>query len=176
MKKIVLSAVVLVLGSVALRAAPAEKPKSALDSIKVYFQHLKQGLTESAVQGDYQRGRHTAVAAVRGAPQADARADADKPVMSQPAQTRRQKAEAAERREFEGAVDLVAEGIKLKSAAKVDAGIAALQAFEKAHPKSLRLGEVREAEGKAQQLKALLPSEAVLPTPSSSSGSGASGN
>jgi hypothetical protein len=156
MRKIVLAAAVLACAAGGLGAQ--EKPKSKWDYLKVYFQHLKQGLTESAVQGEYQRGRGAAVAAVRGSAQDDGRADPDKPVLMQPSKTRRRKAEAAERREFEKAVDSVEDGLQLKDAAKVDEGAAGLEAFEKAHPKSARLGEVREALAKAREIQGLLKS------------------
>src|SRR4051812_29123647 len=40
---------------------------SALSSWKTWFQHVKEGLADSAVRGHYQSGRRvTAVAAVRG--------------------------------------------------------------------------------------------------------------
>lgn len=163
MRKIVLAAAVL--GCAAGGLCAQEKPKSKLDYLKVYFQHLKQGLTESAVQGEYQRGRGAAVAAVRGNAQDDGRADPDKPAMKQPSKTHRQKAESAERREFEKAVDLVGEGLTLKDEAKVDEGVTGLEAFEKAHPKSARLSEVREALAKARELKGLLKSDDAPPAP-----------
>ena len=50
----------------------------------------------------------------------------------------------AESREFEKAADLAVAG-------KLDESFAALEVFEKAHPKSSLLGEVREAKAKAKE-------------------------
>ncbi|MFA6002507.1 MAG: hypothetical protein WC881_00410 [Elusimicrobiota bacterium] len=135
--------------------APVQaQDKNKWDSLTTYFKNLKQGLTDSSVEGQYQRGRGTVVAAVRGQAQDDGKAELDKPLMKDPAQERKRKQERAERREFEKAVDLINEG-------KLGEGIAALEAFEKAHPKSARLAEVREARAKALELKEAQKAEAV---------------
>lgn len=158
-----------------LSAAPAEgggtlpvedSSHSKWSSLMTYFKHLKEGLTQSSVRAEFQKGRGVAVAAVRGAPQDDGKADPDRPAMRHPAKSRKQKLEAAETREFEKAVDLLEEGLKLKSEAKVDEGIAGLEAFEKGHPRSARIGEVRDALAKARELRELLkpnPGETAEP-------------
>ncbi|MBI5883689.1 MAG: hypothetical protein HZB91_11370 [Elusimicrobia bacterium] len=127
------------------KPAGSPAPKAGKSWLKTWFQHLKQGLSESAVQGDYQKVRVTAVAAVRGTPQ-DA-ADQNKPSWKAGAKARKSAQAKAERQEFGKAVDLILEG-------KSQEGIAALDAFEKDHPKSVLLADVREAREKARQMEA----------------------
>lgn len=120
-------------------------PKARKTWLRTWFEHLKQGLSESAVQGDYQRVRVTAVAAVRGNQQQAA--DQNKPSWKAGAKGKKSAALKAERREFSRAVDLILEG-------KVQEGVAALDAFEKAHPKSTLVSDVREAREKAREMQA----------------------
>ncbi|MBI5622812.1 MAG: hypothetical protein HY924_03435 [Elusimicrobia bacterium] len=139
------AAVALMLGGAAFGASAPAAAKPGKGWLRTWFQHLKQGLTESAVQADYQRVRVTAVAAVRGTPQDSA--DQNKPSWKAGAKARKTAQAKTERQEFGKAVDLILEG-------KTGQGIAALEAFEKAHPKSALLADVAEAKERARQLEA----------------------
>lgn len=132
-------------------AAKAEASKSRLSVLKTWFKHLKQGLTESSVSGEFQRQRVTAVAAVRGS--AQAHADPDK-VAWKTGSSKKLATLRAEKVELASAVGLLEEG-------KVSEGVAALDAFEKAHPKSPLLKEVAETREKAKELEAALAAEAA---------------
>lgn len=122
---------------------PAEAPKTRA-WYRTWFEHLKKGLTESSVRSHYQKSRVTAVAAVRGAKQeamdADAPAWIGGPESRKAAQTRK------ERAEFEKSVDFILKG-------EFKEGLAGLEAFEKAHPKSGLLPEVRQARENAKLLQ-----------------------
>jgi len=119
-------------------AVGAHAEGSKWDSLKTYFKHLKEGLMESSVEGFYQKRGVVAVAAVRGANQSDEKSDLSKPAMKDPAREKKIKVRKVEAREFEKAVDLAVGG-------KFDEAGVALEAFEKAHPKSSLLDDVREA-------------------------------
>jgi TolA-binding protein len=125
-------------------AVGAHAEGSRWDSLRTYFKHLKQGLMESSVAGSYQKRSSVAVAAVRGSGQADDKADLGQPAMKDPARERKIKARKAETREFEKAADLAVAG-------KFEEAGAALEAFEKAHPKSTLLADVKEAKGKVKE-------------------------
>ncbi|MFA6317120.1 MAG: hypothetical protein WC943_06850 [Elusimicrobiota bacterium] len=145
MRKTLLMAAVLcaALGGAAFGAPEPAKPKPAKTWLRTWFEHLKQGLSESAVQGNYQKARVTAVAAVRGSEQE--LSDKNVPSWKAGARTRKALRNKAERQEFAKAVDLILEG-------KSEEGVAALEAFEDAHPKSPLLVDVREAREKARQM------------------------
>lgn len=130
-------------------AAKTEAPKSKLLMLKTWFKHLKQGLTESSVSGEFQRQRVTAVAAVRG--NAQAHADPDR-VAWKTGSSKKVAEQRAEKAELSAAVGLLEEG-------KVGDGIAALESFEKAHPQSLFLKEASEAKEKAKELEAAMAAE-----------------
>lgn len=116
-----------------------------LGSIQTWFLHLKQGLSDSAVRSRYQTHRGaTAVAAVRGAKQ-DA-ADADHPQWETMTKAQRE-ALKKERLEFAADVDLALSG-------KVAQAGAGFDAFEKAHPKSRYLADVRQARERLKGLSA----------------------
>lgn len=132
----------------AFGAPEAPKPKPARTWLRSWFEHLKQGLSESSVQGDYQRSRVTAVAAVRGDQQKNA--DPAKPSWKASAKFKKGVLVKAERAEFGKAVDLILEG-------KSEDGITALDAFEKSHPKSALLPDVREARENARQMASAAP-------------------
>ena len=139
----------------ALGAVQAEEPKSRFASLKTFFQKLKEGLSESSVSGDFQKRRATAVAAVRGNPQDSA--DPNKPAFKGGAKGKQAAQLKKERAELSSAVDLVIEG-------KVQDGIAALESFEKKHPKSALLPDAKEAKAKAQELAAEgSPNDAAAP-------------
>jgi TolA-binding protein len=132
------------LALVLMLAVGAHAEGSKWDSLKTYFKHLKQGLMESSVEGVYQKRGLVAVAAVRGAKQGDEKSDPSKPGMKDPVKEKRVKVRKAEAREFEKAVDLAVAG-------KYDEALAALGRFEKAHPKSTLLADVKEAKGKVKE-------------------------
>ena len=132
------------LALVLLLAVGAQAQGSKWDSLKTYFKHLKQGLMESSVEGVYQKRGLVAVAAVRGAKQGDEKSDLSKPGMKDPVKEKKIKVRKAEAREFEKAADLAMAG-------KYEEAAAALEAFEKAHPKSVLLGDVKEAKGKVKE-------------------------
>lgn len=127
---------------VSFAQSPAQ-PESRKSLIMTWFEHLKKGLSESSVQHRYQRTRVTAVAAVRGDSQAQA--DPNQPEWKGSRKARKDAALRKERAEFAKAVDLIMEG-------KSEEGVQALDSFEKAHPKSSMLTEVREAREKAKEL------------------------
>ena len=122
----------------------AEEPASGkLSALKTWFKHFKEGLAESSVSNQYQRGRLTAVAAVRGAQQESV--NADKPQWKGGNKAKKAEQLKKEKAELAKSVDLILEG-------KVKEGQAGLDSFEKAHPKSTLLPEVREAREKSKEL------------------------
>ncbi len=142
----------LVLASVSVfsfaQTAPVQpqsesKPESKKSLLRTWFEHLKKGLSESSVQHRYQRTKVTAVAAVRGDSQTQS--DPNQPEWKGSRKARKDAVLRKERAEFAKAVDLIMEG-------KTEEGVLALDSFEKAHPKSSMLGEVREAREKAKEL------------------------
>ena len=137
-----------------LLAVGAQAEGGRWDSLKTYFKHLKQGLMESSVDGMYQKRGRVAVAAVRGKKQGDEKSDLSKPAMKDPVKDKKIKVRKAEAREFEKAVDFAVEG-------KFDESIAALEAFEKAHPKSPMLEDVKDAKAKAKEAMAAPKPEAA---------------
>lgn len=145
-KKAIVISLLLALAAPAARSEEAKEAPGKMSSLMMYFKNLKLGLTDSAVRARYQKGRSAAVAAVRGSDQDDSKADLNKPQMKDPSKTRSARQEKKERAAFESAVDLIMAG-------KPDEGIAALDAFEKAYPKSSELSGVRAARSKAQELK-----------------------
>ncbi|MDD5627592.1 MAG: hypothetical protein PHU21_00895 [Elusimicrobia bacterium] len=132
------------LALVCMLAASAHAAGSRWDSLKTYFKNLKQGLAESSVEGHYQKRGVAIVAAVRGDDQRSPRSDLDRPAMKDPAKEKKVKVRKSEAREFEKAADLAVSG-------KYEESLAALEAFEKAHPKSPFLGEVKEAKAKVKE-------------------------
>lgn len=149
--KILTLAVALSFAASAATGADAAKsaPKSKLSILKTWFKHLKQGLTESSVSGEFQRQRVTAVAAVRGS--AQEHADPDR-VAWKTGGSKKLAALREEKAELASAVGLLEEG-------KVSEGLTALDAFEKAHPQSGLLREVSETREKAKELEALIAAE-----------------
>jgi TolA-binding protein len=117
----------------------------AATSMRSWFQHLKEGLTESSTSAQRQRGSVAAVAAVRGLEQAGA--DLEKPAWKSGAKTRKSKEVKAQRQEFSAAVDLAVEGKYAEADEK-------LEAFEKAHPGSSLLSDVKETRQKVKEAQA----------------------
>ena len=120
------------------RADDAPKPQSAVSDARRWLQNLREGLAESAVKK--QRRHHMAgvgaAAAVRGAPQKQE--DPDKPYWKGSASSKEDKQVRKESAELKKAVDLALSG-KREEAGKL------FDAFEAAHPKSILLGDCREA-------------------------------
>lgn len=124
------------------RAEEDAKPKS---NVMSWFKNWKNALERSAVEGKYRKMRTaTAVAAVRGSGQAAT--DPDEAYWKGGWSEKREKERAKERSELAAAVGLIFEE-------KPAEARAALDAFEKAHPKSSFLGEVKEARAKLDEME-----------------------
>jgi TolA-binding protein len=119
-----------------------------------FFKHLKESLSESAVQGQRKKGRVGSVAAVRGESQVSALADPNEPVLKGDPRAKKDKLAAAEDSEFAKAVDFVLAG-------KVEEGVKALQEFTAKYPKSRNLDKVQQAINQAKELTP--PVESVKP-------------
>lgn len=130
---------------------PAQKPSqpaalsAKMESLNKWFKNWKNALEKSAVEGRYRKTRSTAVAAVRGAGQTAE--DPTKPFWKGTWSAKKLAERNAERQELASAVDLLLGG-------KLEEGVAGLDAFEKKHPYSTLLEDVREARGKAADLMA----------------------
>jgi len=142
------------LALVMMLAVGAHAEGTKWGSVKTYFKHLKEGLMESSVEGYYQKRNFTAVAAVRGPDRGDEKSDLSKPAMKDPVKVKKIKVRKAEAKEFEKAADLAVAG-------KFEEAAAAFEAFEKAHPQSTLLEDVREAMGKAKEALAAQKEEAA---------------
>ena len=126
-------------------------------SLQTWFTHWQQAIKRSAVESRYKKVRTTSVAAVRGAGQSGD--DPKKPYWKGSWSAKRAGERNAERVELEKAVEAILKG-------DIAAGQAALEAFEKAHPASSLLADVREAKGQLAELKAAKepkPVEAAKP-------------
>jgi len=123
--------------------ASASSSSPTWDSVKIWFQHWKDGLASSAVEGEYQQRSLTAVAAVRGDEQK--LDDPNKPYIKGTLSEKQTKMLKKERVELGQAVDLILAG-------KINEGSKKLDEFEAKHPKSLLLGDVQKAR---EKLKAL---------------------
>jgi hypothetical protein len=145
-------AALLLAGSV--RAADSKPAPTAKESVMTFFRHLKDSLSQSAVQGERKHNRVGSVAAVRGADQSSPLADPNEPVLKGDARSKKDKVAMAEDAEFGKAVDLVIAG-------KTDEGIQALQEFKTKHPKSHDLDKVQQAIDQAKALTAQKPADAV---------------
>ena len=155
-------AALLLAGSV--RAEDAKPAPTVKESVLTYFRHLKEALSQSAVQGQRKHNRVGSVAAVRGADQSSPLADPNEPVLIGDASSKKEKAAMAEDAEFAKAVDLVLAG-------KTDDGVKALEAFRANHPKSRSLDKVQQAIDETKGLAALKSGDAV-PAPASVAAAG----
>lgn len=124
--------------------AGASASPSAWDSVKAWFQNWKDGLADSAVEGQYQHRSLTAVASVRG--EAQELDDPNKPYIKGKLDAKQAARLKKERAELGRAVDLILAG-------KTDEGAKKLDEFEANHPKSPLLRDVRKAREKLKQLK-----------------------
>lgn len=148
--RILLSLILLAAAAGPARAADDAKAKGGALS---WFKNWKNALERSAVEGKYRKMRTaTGVAAVRGSGQAAA--NAEETYWKGGWSEKREKERAKEREELAAAVGLIMEGKSAEARA-------ALDAFEKARPKSSFLSEVREARAKLDELApAPAPAEA----------------
>lgn len=138
---------VVSLAFIAVAPSRAEEPKSA--SVLSWFKNWKNALERSAVEGKYRRMRtSTAVAAVRGSGQSSK--DADAPYWKGGWSDKRVAERMKEREELAAAVGLIFDE-------KLSDARAALDAFEKAHPKSSFLDEVSDARAKLDELEGKAP-------------------
>ena len=117
-----------------------DKPAPTVrESAMTFFRHLKESLTQSAVQSQRKKNRVGSVAAVRGADQSSSPlGDPNEPVIKGDSRSRKEKLAQAEDAEFSKGVDLILTG-------KNDEGVAALEDFKTKHPKSRRLDKVQQA-------------------------------
>lgn len=125
--------------------------------LRQWFAHVKEGLSESSVSGQRQRGRFNAVAAVRGEEQEAA--DPAAPVWKSAAAGKASKALSKQRRELAAAVDAIMDG-------RLEEGQKQLDAFEKAHEGSPMLADAREirsklAEAQSQTAASAAPAAAA---------------
>ncbi len=146
-------AALLLAGPVLAAEAPAPAPTSR-ESILTFFRHLRDALSQTAVNAQRKPSRFGSVAAVRGADQSSSLSDPDKTTLKGDAASRRERRALAEDAEMKKGVDLILAG-------KLDDGIKALEAFKTGHPKSRRLAKVDEALAQAQALKGEAPAAAA---------------
>ncbi|MDE2040483.1 MAG: hypothetical protein KGO96_13210 [Elusimicrobia bacterium] len=105
------------------------------DSLRTWFTHVKQGLTESSVSDRMQHRRLTAVAAVRGQKQQGV--EAERPAWKSPHRMRRALALRRQKAELKAAVEAILAG-------KLDEGQRRLDAFDKKNPRGELLAESHE--------------------------------
>jgi hypothetical protein len=157
--KITAAALAALLLAGAASAQDAKPAPTARESVMTFFRHLKESLSQSAVQGERKHNRVGSVAAVRGADQSSPLADPNEPVLKGDARSKRDKAAMAEDAEFAKAVDQIIAG-------KIDDGVKALEAFKTNHPKSRDLEKVQQAIDAAKGMNAPKAADAVpAPTP-----------
>ena len=152
--KITTAALAALLLAGAVRAEDAKPAPTAKESVMTFFRHLKDSLSQSAVQGERKHNRVGSVAAVRGTDQSSAVADPNEPVLIGDARSKKNKAAMAEDAEFAKAVDLILSG-------KPDDGANALESFKTKHPKSRNLDKVQQAIDQAKGLLAQKSIDAV---------------
>lgn len=137
--------------------AGAEEDAKAKTGVLSWFKNWKSALERSAVEGKYRKMRTaTGVAAVRGNLQAAD--DPDEPFWKGGWTEKTEKDRMKERGELAAAVGLIMDE-------KGAEARAALDAFEKAHPKSSFLGEVKEARAKLDEMEGKPPAPAPAAEP-----------
>ena len=154
--KIATAALAALLLEGSVRAEDAKPARTAKESVMTFFRHLKESLSQSAVQSERKHNRVGSVAAVRGADQSSPLADPIEPVLMGDARSKMAKAQKTEDAEFAKAVDLVIAG-------KTSDGVRALEAFKAQHPKSRNLAKVDQAIDEAKGLIAAKPAEIPAP-------------
>lgn len=165
MRRVVLLTLVFTLGAAALGPVRAEdkakkEAPSRWASLRTWFKHWKQALEKSAVEGRYRKKRSTAVAAVRGSAQDEK--DPKKPYWKGTWSSKKRAERMKEREELAKAVELILKEKPVEAKAKLDA-------FEKAHPKSSFLPDVKEARAKLAELQASAGASAAPETPAAPS-------
>ncbi len=146
MKKIIIAMTLGILAVGSLKADEPSKPESTTTLLMNWFSQLEQSLSESSVSQNYEnRNDLVAVAAVRGSKQN--LADINQPTWEKSNISQREKL-LKERKEFAAAVKEVVSG-KLKEAQ------ADLNSFEKSHPSSPLIKDVKKAEEKIAELQKL---------------------
>lgn len=137
--------VVLAVAALVPGPARAEEDAKGKPGVMSWFKNWKNALERSAVEGKYRKMRTaTAVAAVRGSGQAAA--DSDEAYWKGGWSEKREKERVKERGELAAAVGLIFEE-------KPAEARAALDAFEKAHPKSSFMAEVKDARAKLDEIE-----------------------
>ncbi len=135
-----------ILAAGSLKADEPKKPESTTTMLMNWFSQLEQSLSESSVSQNYEnRDNLVAVAAVRGSKQN--LADINQPTWAKSNISQKEEI-LNEKKEFAAAVKEVVSG-KLKEAQ------ADLSSFEKSHPSSPLLKDVKKAEGKIAELQKL---------------------
>jgi len=144
MKKLLfLIPLLAVLCSAGARPASAAE-KSSVAKLQGWFKRWSNALKRSAVEARYKKVRTTAVAAVRGNKQFWG---PEKPYWKGTWSEKTHKKLMEQREELDAAVGLILEGKYFDAEAKLDA-------FEKSHPDSPLLNDVKEARAKLTELKA----------------------
>lgn len=110
--------------------------ESIASSAKRWFANWKNGLSQSAVGGKYQKRSATSVAAVRGSKQTSD--DPNKPYWKGSVGSKQARRLREEKAELAAAVDAILEG-------KLEDGRKKLDSFESRYPQSTLMGDVREA-------------------------------
>ncbi|TPW19844.1 MAG: hypothetical protein FD126_2279, partial [Elusimicrobia bacterium] len=135
-----------------VRAEDSPKEKSGVLS---WFKNWKNTLERSAVEGKYRKMRSaTGVAAVRGEEQTAA--NPEEAYWKDEISEKTEKARMKERAELDAAVTFIMDG-------KPAEARAALDVFEKEHPKSSFLGQVKEARGKLDEMEGKAPAAKAAP-------------
>jgi hypothetical protein len=132
--------------------APAPESAAAVavakisSGLRMWFQHVKEGLAESSVAGQRQHSaRFNAVAAVRGADQTSA--DPMAPIWKSAAAGKSSRALRIQRGELTSAVDSILDG-------KLDDGQQKLDAFEKKHVGSPMIADAHDVRAKLTEAQA----------------------
>jgi len=147
---VVLALSMAVVGTARAEDSPKEKP-----GVLSWFKNWKSSLERSAVEGKYRKMRTaTGVAAVRGEEQTSA--NPEEAYWKDEVSEKTEKARMKERGELDAAVGLIMDG-------KAHEARAALDAFEKAHPKSSFLGQVNEARAKLDEMEGKAPAAKAPP-------------
>jgi TolA-binding protein len=161
MKKILLVALFLT-GTAWAEEKPAQSVVNKTGAgLMGWFKNLREGLRESAVSSRQQKGRVTAVAAVRGSAQGDELASVDSPTMSEPGKTRKAKQLKKEKEALDKAASLAEEG-------KLDDSMKAFADFEARYPKSQYLDQVKLAQ---ENLKVMSSQQAAAAEEANGGGS-----
>ncbi len=165
MKRILLLSGIFLIGIGSAPLCAEQSPPQKVEQIRRWFMRWASGLKKSSVQGRFKNVRTTAVAAVRGSKQDS---NPNLPYWKGTWSDKKSAEREAERKELEASIELVLAG-------NIEGAGAALDAFEKKHPKSTLLADVAEARLQLTALKeasappveevpeAVAPPEEVVP-------------